>query len=190
MGLFKLAETKVLESPEFVLIVDLSIVLDRDGDGIPDVSDNCPDTPGSPRFNGCPDSDGDGIEDREDCCPDTPGLATLRGCPDTDKDGFPDSNDEARPTLPQVDCCPNTPGTLRGCPDADGDGFPDNPGACSDLIADACPEQPCAESGNGCPTCRTEYEKCTKTETYTEAGETKTRTIEYDCNPHEVCTCP
>lgn len=43
--------------------------IDRDGDGIPDDEDECPDTPGLAEFNGCPDTDGDGIEDRLDECP-------------------------------------------------------------------------------------------------------------------------
>lgn len=47
---------------------------DRDGDGIPDDEDECPDTPGLKEFNGCPDTDGDGIEDRLDECP-------LEACP-------------------------------------------------------------------------------------------------------------
>lgn len=54
---------------------------DRDGDGIYDEDDECPDVPGLEEFNGCPDSDGDGIEDRKDECP-------LEACPtgeDTDE---------------------------------------------------------------------------------------------------------
>lgn len=47
---------------------------DRDGDGIWDEDDECPDVPGLAEFNGCPDSDGDGIEDRKDDCP-------LEACP-------------------------------------------------------------------------------------------------------------
>ncbi len=50
----------------------------------------CPETPGLPEFNGCPDTDGDGIEDRNDACPNTPGLAEYNGCPDTDGDGIAD----------------------------------------------------------------------------------------------------
>lgn len=187
----------VLERPEFMLIIDLSIVIDRDGDGVPDDTDACPDTPGSPRFNGCPDTDSDGVEDREDCCPNTPGLPALRGCPNTDKDGFPDSNDKACPTLPLVDCCPNTPGTVRGCPDTDDDGFPDSRGVCTDLIVDECPEKSCAESSNGCLTCRTEYdhncpvEVCEeKTDPITGKKIKECHTEYEDCNPHEVCTCP
>jgi len=42
---------------------------DRDKDGIADEDDECPDTPGIKKYNGCPDTDGDGIEDRQDECP-------------------------------------------------------------------------------------------------------------------------
>lgn len=54
---------------------------DRDGDGIWDEDDECPDVPGLKKYNGCPDTDGDGIEDRSDECP-------LEPCPtgeDTDE---------------------------------------------------------------------------------------------------------
>jgi outer membrane protein OmpA-like peptidoglycan-associated protein len=63
---------------------------DRDGDGIPDAEDACPDVPGvrtdNPKTNGCPsDRDGDGIPDAEDACPDAPGPHTsdpkTNGCP-------------------------------------------------------------------------------------------------------------
>ena len=55
---------------------------DRDGDGIIDAEDDCPDQPGLAKFNGCPDSDGDGIEDLLDDCPYEPGPASNRGCPE------------------------------------------------------------------------------------------------------------
>ena len=108
---------------------------DTDGDGIYDVDDECPETPGLPEFNGCPDTDGDGIEDRNDACPNTPGLAEFNGCPDTDGDGIPD---------PQ-DACPTVAGlaSLNGCPDADGDGITD--------AEDACPNEAGPKANNGCP---------------------------------------
>ena len=186
---------QVLEE-DFVLTLDLTILVDRDGDGIPDIYDACPDTPGLARFSGCPDTDGDGIPDHQDCCPDTPGLPHLRGCPDSDGDGFPDRNDRNCPDLPPIDCCPDMPGTVRGCPDSDGDGFPDTAGVCTDLVADACPDQPCAESTDGCPTCWTEYDRCPVQvcETVTDPNTNETKEVcrtEYeDCNPREVCTCP
>ena len=54
---------------------------DRDGDGVPDDQDLCPDEPGSADLDGCPDDDGDGIPNREDKCPDQPGPPENDGCP-------------------------------------------------------------------------------------------------------------
>jgi large repetitive protein len=65
---------------------------DRDGDGIPDDEDQCPDDPedfdGFEDEDGCPDydRDGDGIPDHLDRCPDEPetidGFQDDDGCPD------------------------------------------------------------------------------------------------------------
>ena len=83
---------------------------DRDGDGVKDDIDDCPDDPGSPEFNGCPvpDTDDDGICDPwvserglseafadvckgVDQCPSDPedfdGFEDEDGCPDVDNDG-------------------------------------------------------------------------------------------------------
>jgi hypothetical protein len=65
---------------------------DRDGDGIVDQEDACPDRAGvsssQPRKNGCPapvDTDHDGIPDEEDACPRKAGVKNrdpdLHGCP-------------------------------------------------------------------------------------------------------------
>ena len=56
---------------------------DRDGDGVVDALDRCPNTPGPPENQGCPvfDRDGDGVPDDEDRCPNTPGPAENAGCP-------------------------------------------------------------------------------------------------------------
>jgi outer membrane protein OmpA-like peptidoglycan-associated protein len=113
---------------------------DRDGDGILDSADLCPETPGLAKFSGCPDTDQDGIEDRLDKCPTVPGLERYQGCPipDTDKDGL---NDEA-------DSCINIPGpwSNQGCPlpDTDKDGVPD--------VQDKCPDKAGLKENNGCPT--------------------------------------
>ena len=82
---------------------------DRDGDGILNRDDDCPDTPGLPSLNGCPDTDLDGIRDLEDKCIDVPGIPALAGCPDTDGDGIEDAEDE----------CVNMAGVVEnnGCPD-------------------------------------------------------------------------
>ena len=112
---------------------------DRDGDGVLDVDDKCPDVKGLASLQGCPDRDGDGIADAEDKCPDVPGLARYQGCPipDTDKDGI---NDE-------VDKCPTVPGIARyqGCPipDTDGDGVNDE--------EDKCINEKGPASNFGCP---------------------------------------
>ncbi|EDM44447.1 OmpA domain protein [unidentified eubacterium SCB49] len=110
---------------------------DRDGDGIYDQDDECPDTKGLAEFNGCPDTDGDGIEDREDACPDAAGSADMNGCPDTDGDGVADNNDNC-PTV-------SGPSANNGCPwpDTDGDGILDKD--------DACPEEAGPAANKGCP---------------------------------------
>lgn len=112
---------------------------DRDGDGVIDDEDKCPDVKGLASLQGCPDRDGDGITDADDKCPDVPGLARYQGCPipDTDKDGI---NDE-------VDKCPTVPGLARyqGCPipDTDGDGVNDE--------EDKCINEKGPASNFGCP---------------------------------------
>ena len=116
--------------------------VDTDGDGTPDLSDECPLVAGMAKYNGCPvpDTDGDGINDEMDTCPGVAGVAKYNGCPvpDTDGDGF---NDD-------VDKCPTQAGTLRydGCPvpDTDGDGIKDD--------VDLCPSQRGTAKYNGCPT--------------------------------------
>jgi hypothetical protein len=100
-------------------------VADRDGDGIPDAEDACPDEKGirkrNPKTNGCPppkpDRDGDGIPDDEDACPDVKGVPdpvrTLNGCPpDRDNDGIPDSEDACPDQIGPRDPDPKK----NGCP--------------------------------------------------------------------------
>ncbi len=112
---------------------------DRDKDGIKDKDDRCPDTPGLPEFQGCPDTDGDGIPDIDDACPTVAGPVENNGCPwpDTDNDGVLDKDD----------ACPTVPGPVenKGCPwpDTDGDGVLDKD--------DACPTVPGLPEYNGCP---------------------------------------
>jgi len=107
---------------------------DRDGDGIGDKKDDCPDIPGLKEFNGCPDSDGDGLKDEDDDCPNVAGLLEYKGCPDTDGDTVID----------KLDDCPDVAGTVNGCPDGDSDGIADKD--------DACPEIAEGPNGiNGCP---------------------------------------
>ncbi len=112
---------------------------DRDKDGIKDKDDRCPDIPGLPEFQGCPDTDGDGIPDIDDACPTVAGPVENNGCPwpDTDGDGVLDKDD----------ACPTVPGPVenKGCPwpDTDGDGVLDKD--------DACPTVPGPVENNGCP---------------------------------------
>ncbi len=108
---------------------------DKDKDGVPNRFDKCPDVPGLPAFEGCPDTDGDGIPDSQDSCVDVPGLKHFHGCPDSDGDGIPNADD----------ACPYVPGPAKsqGCPDTDNDGIADN--------EDKCPNEPGPPSNNGCP---------------------------------------
>lgn len=101
---------------------------DRDGDGVADAADACPDAVGLPE-DGCPpaDWDGDGVVDRADRCPRLAGPD--RGCPDADRDGDR--------LVDRLDRCPERAGlaAYEGCPvpDADDDGVPDR--------EDRCPEE-------------------------------------------------
>ncbi|MDB4942324.1 MAG: Outer rane lipoprotein omp16 precursor [Labilithrix sp.] len=154
--------TRGYGSPEFRALLGVevmqAIVTDRDGDGIADKDDACPDVKGvtssDPAKNGCPpekpaDRDGDGIFDKDDACVDEPGVRTsdprTNGCPpDRDRDGIPDDKD----------ACVDVPGVktadpkTNGCPpDTDGDGVLDKD--------DACPAVPGLKTTdpktNGCP---------------------------------------
>ena len=128
---------------------------DRDGDGIMDVDDQCPDEPEDmddfEDANGCPDPDNDqdGILDDPDECPNEPEtmneIDDEDGCPDeevdTDGDGYMD----------HVDGCPQEPEDFdgfedeNGCPDLDndGDGLLDT--------ADNCPDEAGPPENHGCP---------------------------------------
>ena len=115
------------------------IRLDRDGDGVLDADDKCPDTPGLAALQGCPDRDGDGIADADDSCPDVAGTAKYKGCPipDTDGDGVNDEEDKCITVkgLPRYQGCP--------IPDTDGDGVNDE--------EDKCPTRPGTVANQGCP---------------------------------------
>ncbi|MDQ6888693.1 MAG: OmpA family protein [Bacteroidota bacterium] len=136
VGIVSSIQQKKVPAPKAVEIPEIK---DRDGDGIVDSLDACPDQAGLAALQGCPDKDGDGIADKDDKCPDVAGLAKYQGCPipDTDKDGINDEEDK----------CPNVPGVARyqGCPvpDTDGDGVNDE--------EDKCPNQAGPASNFGCP---------------------------------------
>ncbi len=134
---------------------------DRDGDGILDDADACPDDPedmdGFEDSDGCPepDNDKDGILDVDDRCPnvaeDMDGDEDRDGCPEGDKikdrdhDGIPDDKDK----------CPDDPEDRDGfedqdgCPEADNDkdGIPDARDACPDQAED----KDKFEDEDGCP---------------------------------------
>jgi outer membrane protein OmpA-like peptidoglycan-associated protein len=115
---------------------------DRDGDGLPDSEDACPDDAedfdGFEDEDGCPDldNDGDGITDADDKCPneaeDFDGFEDTDGCPepDNDGDGLCDPwvaekgmASKYAATCKGSDKCPDHPETINeykdddGCPD-------------------------------------------------------------------------
>jgi OmpA-OmpF porin, OOP family len=133
---------------------------DRDGDGIKDDVDQCPDEPedfdGFQDEDGCPDpdNDNDGIPDKDDRCPNEPedfdGDQDEDGCPegndgDRDGDGIPDSKDK----------CPDEPEDFDGFQDEDGCPDPDNDGDGIPDKLDKCPNEPEDKDGfedeDGCP---------------------------------------
>ena len=130
---------------------------DRDGDGITDDQDKCPDEAedidGFQDRDGCPDPDNDrdGIADGRDKCPDEAedkdGFQDEDGCPDPDNDG--DGIADGR------DKCPDKAEDKDGFQDEDGCPDPDNDG---DGVADArdrCPDKAEDRDGfedeDGCP---------------------------------------
>lgn len=138
-------------------VVEKSVAApDRDGDGVPDALDACPEAQGPAacdgRFTGCPlvDTDQDGVLDRDDACVDVKGEKSAEprtnGCPlgDTDQDGIPDRDD----ACVDVKGVASAIRALNGCAaDSDHDGVAD--------AADACPNEPGQKSidkaKNGCP---------------------------------------
>lgn len=136
---------------------------DKDKDGVPDDTDECPDLPGFTTAKGCPDRDNDGVLDREDTCPDDKGPIELKGCPDQDSDGIADYEDhcpfnsglkkmygcpdrDKDGVVDYKDLCPDMVGAVsaKGCPDKDGDGVMDK--------QDKCPTEKGSTQTDGCPT--------------------------------------
>ncbi len=145
-------------------------ITDRDGDGVIDTEDSCPEVAGPKENKGCPygDKDSDGVLDNVDECIDVAGPKENNGCPygDKDNDGVLDNVDEcidvAGPkenngcpygdkdndgVLDNVDECIDVAGPKEnnGCPygDKDGDGIPDKD--------DACIDAPGPVENKGCP---------------------------------------
>jgi outer membrane protein OmpA-like peptidoglycan-associated protein len=124
-GGFRGSDRTDLLEPTWRAALDLRyapLSVDRDGDGILDRDDRCPDQPedrdGFRDEDGCPDpdNDGDGIPDKADACPNEPesfdGFEDDDGCPEPDRDG--DGIKDA------VDKCPDQPEDKNGYQDDDG----------------------------------------------------------------------
>ncbi|MBX3273388.1 MAG: OmpA family protein [Sandaracinaceae bacterium] len=133
---------------------------DRDGDGLRDDVDRCPDEPedfdGFADEDGCPepDNDRDGILDVDDECPNVP--EDLDG--DEDHDGCPEGHHGDRDgdlILDVDDRCPDEPEDRDDFDDADGCPDPDNDGDRILDVDDLCPNDPEDVDGfqdqDGCP---------------------------------------
>ena len=133
---------------------------DRDGDGIKDDADKCPDQPedfdGFQDEDGCPDpdNDNDGILDKDDRCPNEP--EDFDG--DQDEDGCPEGSDGDRDgdgILDSKDKCPDDPEDKDGFQDEDGCPDPDNDKDGIPDKQDLCPNDPEDKDGfedqDGCP---------------------------------------
>jgi len=144
----------------FIGIVFEPSLGDRDGDGLKDDVDKCPDDPEDrDRFedeDGCPepDNDRDGILDDDDKCPlipeDLDGFQDEDGCPDGD------ANDrDGDKILDNVDKCPDDPEDYDGFQDEDGCPDPDNDNDKLLDVDDLCPNDPedydQFEDEDGCP---------------------------------------
>jgi OmpA-OmpF porin, OOP family len=144
----------------FVGIVFEPNVGDRDGDGLKDDIDGCPNDPedkdGFEDEDGCPDPDNDrdGIPDEKDACPDDPedkdGFQDEDGCPDVEK-----LDRDGDGILDAVDGCPDDPEDKDGFQDRDGCPDPDNDRDGILDVDDLCPNDPEDRDGfedtDGCP---------------------------------------
>lgn len=130
---------------------------DRDGDGLVNKVDQCPDdAEDDDDFqddDGCPDldNDKDGIQDHEDKCPnkteDKDRFEDSDGCPEPDNDG-----DRIVDTQ---DTCPNEPEDDDSFEDDDGCPDPDNDNDGFSDTTDRCPNDPetinAYQDSDGCP---------------------------------------
>jgi len=163
------AGTGLLRSPEnganpdlrgFIGIVFEPNIGDRDGDGIKDDVDQCPDEPEDfDQFedeDGCPepDNDRDGILDVDDKCPNIPedkdGFQDEDGCPEGNK-----NDRDGDGILDDVDKCPDDPEDFDQFQDEDGCPDPDNDQDGILDVDDLCPNDPEDKDGfedeDGCP---------------------------------------
>jgi OmpA-OmpF porin, OOP family len=144
----------------FIGIVFEPNIGDRDGDGLKDDVDKCPDDPEDfDQFedeDGCPepDNDRDGILDDDDKCRDIPedkdGFQDEDGCPEGDK-----NDRDGDGILDNVDKCPDDPEDFDQFQDEDGCPDPDNDQDGILDVDDLCPNDPEDKDGfedeDGCP---------------------------------------
>ncbi len=136
----------------YTAIVDLDD-LDSDGDGVPSLIDNCPDTPNPAQT----DTDSDGLGDACDNCPSVANIDQI----DADGDGMGDACDlcpndslndiDGDGICHSADNCPNVPNVSQD--DTDGDGIGD---ACDNCPTVANTSQDDADgdgTGDACDTC-------------------------------------
>lgn len=77
-----------------ISLADASAPVDTDGDGLPDLGDDCISQAGPASNHGCPvppppDADGDGVPDSYDNCRIQPGPVSNDGCPESAPAGAP-----------------------------------------------------------------------------------------------------
>ncbi len=126
---------------------------DKDGDGVMDKVDDCPNEAGPEENFGCPwpDTDQDTVLDKDDNCPGVSGPVENKGCPWPDTDGDT--------ILDKDDSCPEVSGPVenKGCPwpDTDGDSVLDKD--------DACPDVAGTVANKGCPEVKEVTEEVQKT---------------------------
>jgi len=144
----------------FIGIVFEPNIGDRDGDGLKDDVDKCPDDPEDyddfEDEDGCPepDNDRDGIIDEDDKCPNIPedkdGFQDEDGCPEGDK-----NDRDGDGILDNADQCPDDPEDFDGWQDEDGCPDPDNDQDGILDVDDLCPDDPedkdNFEDEDGCP---------------------------------------
>jgi outer membrane protein OmpA-like peptidoglycan-associated protein len=125
---------------------------DRDGDGLTDDVDKCPDDAEDfDKFedeDGCPDldNDADGLKDKDDKCPNEPeDIDKFQ-----DEDGCPDPDNDGDGLADKVDQCPNEPEDKDGFEDDDGCPDPDNDHDTFLDKDDKCPNE-FGVAPDGCP---------------------------------------
>ena len=79
-GFTQALRSKTIPTPASVPM-PVAVVTDKDGDGVADNEDKCPEIAGLANLKGCPDKDADGIADIADKCPAVAGAAANQGCP-------------------------------------------------------------------------------------------------------------